>query len=401
MGVASRTVELPLLRPQQRAQADTARLPALDALRAVGAIAVVGTHVGFSTGAAMQGYWAGFLSRLDCGVAIFFSLSGFLLFRPFANSAALAGDRPSVWRYLWRRALRILPAYWAAATAYILLVAHPAPATWRTWVEHLTLTQVYGYARFTEGFSHTWSLCTEVVFYLLLPIVALLVLSGRWRPMRIITVLVVVGAGTTIAWLVLLGRGVIPNPPGASWLPSYAMWFAAGMALATAHVALQTGTATRALQALDELASAPLACWTVAFAALALANTPLAGPRDLSPTTAGAFAAKLGLYLVVGVMLLIPLAFGPRDRLTTRAFASPPARWLGTISYGLFLWHPLVVALIYRPGGRLLFTGDPWVIFALVLGGGVVLASISYYVIELPWQKLAARMGSRRHPPPQ
>jgi peptidoglycan/LPS O-acetylase OafA/YrhL len=398
MTAAPVTAELPLVQAANRAQADSARLPALDALRAVGAIAVVACHVGFNTGASMQGYWGGFLARFDSGVAIFFSLSGFLLFRPFAAAAATGRRRPGVRRYLWRRALRILPAYWAAVAAYLLLVPQRQPVTGRTWAEHLTLSQVYGFGRFADGFGHTWSLCTEVAFYLALPIVALTVLLGRWSPRRIIAILVVVGAGTTIAWMVLMGRGVIDETPEGLWLPSYAGWFAAGMALATAHVALSTGTAPRALRVLDGLASAPFACWTVAFGALAVATTPLAGPRDLNSPSTGEFAAKLGLYTIVAVMMLIPLAFGPQDRFT-RVFSSVPARWLGTVSYGLFLWHPLVIALIYRPGGRPLFTGDPGWTFALVLGGGLALAALSYYVIELPWQKLAARARGGRHRP--
>ena len=67
---------------------DTSRLPALDALRAVGAIAVVATHVGFWTAATSDPFWGGLVARLNVGVAIFFVLSGFLLFRPFAQSAA-------------------------------------------------------------------------------------------------------------------------------------------------------------------------------------------------------------------------------------------------------------------------------------------------------------------------
>src|SRR4051812_26100870 len=92
--------------------ATQSRLPALDVLRVVGAAAVVGVHVGFNTGAVYQGVWGGVLARLDVGVAIFFVLSGFLLFRPFALARATGARRPGTGRYLWRRALRILPAYW-------------------------------------------------------------------------------------------------------------------------------------------------------------------------------------------------------------------------------------------------------------------------------------------------
>jgi peptidoglycan/LPS O-acetylase OafA/YrhL len=395
MTAVSETVELPLARATPGA--DAARLPALDALRAVGAIAVVATHVGFNTGATMQGYWDGFLARFDSGVAVFFSLSGFLLFRPYAMAAATGRRRPGVGRYLWRRALRILPAYWVSVVVYLLLVPQNTPITRVRWVEHFTLTQIYGFGDPADSFWHTWSLCTEVAFYLALPVVALIVLSGQWRPVRTIVVLTALGACTTIAWVSLMGQGLLHNSPHALWLPSYAVWFCAGMALAAAHVAISTGTGPRSLRLLDELASAPIACWAVAFGALAVSTTPLAGPRDLTAPTAGQFGAKVGLYTIVAVMLLIPLAFGPRDRFT-RVFASAPARWLGAVSYGLFLWHPLVVALIYRPGGRPEFTGDLGWTFVLVLGGGLALAAISYYAIELPWQKLAHRTPGRHRP---
>ena len=75
----------------------TDRLPALDALRAIGAVAVVGHHVGFQTAATMNTTWGGWLARLDVGVAIFFVLSGFLLFRPWALNAA-TGQRPTARR---------------------------------------------------------------------------------------------------------------------------------------------------------------------------------------------------------------------------------------------------------------------------------------------------------------
>jgi peptidoglycan/LPS O-acetylase OafA/YrhL len=373
---------------RQKPPPDPSRLPALDALRAVGAIAVVACHVGFNTGASANGFWGGFLARMDVGVAIFFALSGFLLFRPLAMAKAAGRKRPGAGRYIWKRALRILPAYWVAVAAYLLIVPQRQPVTPTNWIEHLTLTQVYGFGKFAEGFGHTWSLCTEVAFYAVLPLVGALVLAGKWRPARVIAVLTGFGLTITAAWIFCIGLGLIHSSPEGLWLPSYAGWFAAGMALATAHVALATSTAPKAFRVLDELGSAPMACWTIAIALLAVATTPLAGPRDLNSPSTGEFAAKLAIYTLVAVMMLLPLAFGPRDRFT-RAFSSRPARWLGTVSYGLFLWHPFVIALIYRPGGRPVFTGDLAVTFALVLGGGLLLAVVSYYLIERPFLVLA------------
>jgi peptidoglycan/LPS O-acetylase OafA/YrhL len=373
------------------------RLPALDALRAVGATAVVACHVGFNTGMSGSGFWGGFLARFDSGVAIFFALSGFLLFRPFAHAKAVGGKRPGSMRYLWKRALRILPAYWAAVAAYLLILKQASPVTQTTWIEHLTLTQVYGFGRFAEAFGHTWSLCTEVAFYAVLPILAGLVLIGRWRPVRVVAVLAGVGISVTTAWMVLMAAGVINSSPQGLWLPSYAGWFCAGMALAAIHVALATKTGPASFRVLDEIASAPVACWLVAAGVLAVATTPIAGPRDLFSPTTGEFAAKTALYTVVAVMLLIPLAFGGKNRFT-KLFSSGLARWLGTVSYGLFLWHPLVIAIIYRPdGGRPLFTGSLIGTFTLVLALGLLVATVSYYVLERPFQLLANLGRGPRH----
>ena len=67
------------------------RFLTLDALRAVGALMVVLTHVGFHTGRYPQGWTGAMLAHFDLGVALFFVVSGFLLARPwFAASAALA-----------------------------------------------------------------------------------------------------------------------------------------------------------------------------------------------------------------------------------------------------------------------------------------------------------------------
>jgi len=75
-------------------------LPVLEAFRGLAAIMVVFTHVGFISGAGMAGAWAGWLSRLDFGVALFFLLSGFLLFRPFVQAAYDRRPRVEVRSYL-------------------------------------------------------------------------------------------------------------------------------------------------------------------------------------------------------------------------------------------------------------------------------------------------------------
>ncbi|GIH06270.1 acyltransferase [Rhizocola hellebori] len=386
------TVALPVIAASSK-PASPPRLPALDALRAVGAIAVVTTHVGFNTGVSLDGVWGGFLARLDVGVAVFFTLSGFLLFRPFAHAAATGGERPGFRRYLWRRALRILPAYWLAVVAYLLLLWQTSPVTTSIWIKNLALLQVYD-GSYPTGFVHTWSLCTEVAFYLVLPLIAGLTLRGRWRPTRVVILLACLGLAATAGWFFFMFRGLISYTPQGHWLPSFAGWFAAGMILAVASVALRTGTAPRCWRLLDELGATPLACWTIAFAVLVVAATPLAGARDLNELTPAEFATKQVLYLAAALMLLTGLAFGPENRFK-RAFSAAPSRWLGTISYGLFLWHPFVLAAIYRPGGREPFTGSFVSTYSIVLAAGIVLGAASYYLVEHPLH-LLDRAARRR-----
>lgn len=374
--------------------AGSARLPTLDALRALGAVAVVGTHVAFATGAVTQGVWGGFLARLDVGVAVFFVLSGFLLFRPYAHAAAVGDRRPGTVRYLWRRALRILPAYWLTVIVCLSLVPANAQKPVEDWVRFLTLTHIYEHGWLSVGLVQTWSLATEVAFYLLLPLIAIASLGRRWRPLRTAIILAAGSILITGAWLIGMTTGVLKVTVHTSWLPTFAIWFGAGMALATAHVALRTESAPRSWSRLDDLGRAPLACGVVALGLFAIVTTPLSGPRDLTPFAPAELGVKLTLYLGVAVMVLIPAAFNPQTGVTL-VLASASGRWLGAVSYGLFLWHPLVLEAVYFVMNRPNFSGGTASIFLLTLGCGLVVASVSYYIVELPIRQWGARWPRR------
>ena len=370
------------------------RLPALDAVRVIGALAVVAHHVGFATGLNIgDGPWAGWLARLDVGVAVFFVLSGFLLFRPWAHARATAHDLPDTRTYLRRRALRVLPAYWLTVVVCLIVVPRNDDASAADWLRHLTLTQIYEAYGLRHALGHTWSLATEAVFYLLLPFVAVLALRGRGHAGRPAVVLAA-AALITAAWIALLGTGVLSLSRHTTWLPSYALWFGAGMALASAHVALRTGRGARR-QFLDDLGRAPLACWAAALAILAIVSTPIAGPRDLSEPTAAQFGLKVVLYTAVAVLVLLPIAFGPDTR-AKAVLGTAPARWLGLVSYGLFLWHPFVLEMLYVSRDRAEFTGDFLPTYLATVAGGLLLAALSYYLVERPF----LRLGHRRPRPP-
>jgi len=370
------------------------RLPALDVLRAIGAMAVVGTHVAFITGAGTEPAWGGFLVRLDVGVAIFFVLSGFLLFRPFADAAANGTDRPRVGRYLLRRALRILPAYWLVVVAALLLIPENRSSSPADWLRYATLTQIYWADWNRNGLSQTWSLATEVAFYLVLPLVVAVAVGRRWRPGR---ALVVVAGGTLVlsaGWFAGLASGLLDLQVHTTWLPTYALWFAVGIGLAIVHVAARTGARSPRWRLLDELGAAPLTCVAMALGLYAVASTPITGPRDLQPPAPGELAVRVVLFAAIAALILVPAAFGPPTRFKS-ALTAGPARWLGTVSYGLFLWQLLVLEAIYRLSDRELFTGDMLSTFALTLVLTVLLATLSHYLMERPIMRWGARRAAR------
>jgi peptidoglycan/LPS O-acetylase OafA/YrhL len=222
-----------------------------------------------------------------------------------------------------------------------------------------------------------------------------LVLGRRWRPVRSMTIILGLGVLVSAGWLTAIGLGWLNNTLHTTWLPTYFLWYCAGTALAVAHVAIRTGTGPARWRVLDDLAAAPGACWIVALSLLALTSTPIAGPKDLTPYGAGVLGVKIVLVLGVAMAIFIPTAFGHRTRYKA-AMSAGPARWLGGVSYGLFLWHPFVLELIFRVERRPIFSGDPIRIFALAFCGALLLATLSYHLMERPLLRWGQRWP-RRH----
>jgi peptidoglycan/LPS O-acetylase OafA/YrhL len=376
--------------------------PGLDAVRAVGATAVLATHVAFQTGRSVRGPLSGSLARLDIGVALFFVLSGFLLFRPFVLAAVTDRSRwPGTRDYLWRRGLRILPAYWLAVAACLLLLSSNAGMRGPdTWIRHLTLTQIYSPGLQRYGLTQTWSLCTEVAFYLLLPALAVLVLGRRGpatsrRPLAVLAIVASISVGwqvltTDTAWLSLHNAG--------QWLPGYLDWFAGGMALALVQVRLEADVASGWMAQLETLARSTATCWATSLALFAVATSPVAGPRSLEglPTTSEAVVKNL-LYAACAVLVVLPLALTPRRQGPgTGVLGSRPVQLFGEISYGIFLWHLLVLETVVRVLDLKLFTGSWLVVFSISWIASVGVASLSYVLVERPALRLKDRRFGRR-----
>jgi peptidoglycan/LPS O-acetylase OafA/YrhL len=377
---------------------DHRAFPALDGLRALAVFAIVLTHAAFRTGRYVRGSGSAILAHLDIGVAVFFVISGFLLSREWFVAAADGREPVRLQAYYWRRGLRIMPLYWATVIFALVALPENRSATAGDWLRHAFLLQTYSSGWLREGLTQTWSLCCEASFYLVLPAIAggIVRLAGRMSPtVAVVSVSAALGIAN-VGWLIFIHVGAGSSSTFAAagfWLPSYLSWFAAGIAMAGLHTQL-TRTSSPALAWAAELGAHPGVCWTFAGGAYLLIVTPLTGPLSLTPVGGGQAVAKNLLYLVFAVALLWPAVFasGP---LVHAIFANRPMRYLGDISYGVFLIHLVFVEASMSIIGDPIFTGSATLVFLITLAITIPLAALSYRWIEVPAMRLRRLVPSR------
>jgi peptidoglycan/LPS O-acetylase OafA/YrhL len=257
------------------------------------------------------------------------------------------------------------------------------------WLHNLTLTQIYTHAPQAYGLTQTWSLCTELAFYLILPALGAALLQVGAASARLGLLVLAGGTALSAAWLASVASdGPLDPQVAGQWLPAYGSWFGAGMALAVWSVAAEQDCP--GLRWVIDLARSPLSSWAVAGSAFVVATSSLAGPRSLEAApTAAALLVKNVLYAVVAGFLVLPFVFGDRQQGTIGAvLASRPLRALGEISYSMFLWHLLVLETVVRVLDQPLFTGSFSVTFLLTLAGTLVVATASYWLVERPLFRL-------------
>lgn len=343
-------------------------LPALDGLRALAVIAVLLYHANLP----VRG---GFL-----GVEIFFVLSGFLITGILLNE--WEHDRRIDLRAFWaRRARRLLPALLLVLAA-VLGIAAWLPAAETQGIGANVLASL-GYVQnwylifsgqpyFDAGvrpslLQHVWSLAIEEQFYLFWPLLLLLGLRFlRLRTILVLTLLLAAGSAGLAAFL---------YEPGVD--PSriyYGTDTRASGLLLGAALAMLWMPGRRPLQTRRGLGVTLDLLGLAALAGLVYANIVL-------------FAAHPWLYrggitlVAVGTLVLIVASSHPQARLLPAALGWAPLRWIGTRSYGIYLWH-WPIFQVTRPYVDVPFDGP--LLLAARITATVVLAELSFRLVEMP-----------------
>ncbi len=356
-------------------------------MRACAAIGIVLTHVAFQTGHS-TGIAGRLFGRFDLAVAVFFALSGFLLWRGHAAAARGLRHKPPTGHYLRSRLVRIMPGYLVAVMVILTLLPDAETSSATVWFANLTLTQVYVPLTLTAGLTQMWSLSVEVSFYLALPLLALL---ARGLPVRARAPVIAAFGVASLGWgLVPIHTAQGLNP--LNWPPAYGSWFAAGMLLAEWTVS--------PLGWMHTLARRRVLMGAIAVAAYLVAASPLAGPEGLTPATLNQFVVRTAMGAVVAAALLAPLVLDRPDT-PHRFLGSRPMVTLGRWSYGLFVWHLAALTMVFPVIGEFAFNGYMPVVLGLTVVFGFAIAAVSYALVESPCRVALRRWESRwRAAPP-
>ena len=357
------------------------RVHAIDGLRAVAALAVFVFHLTWRS-PVLHDAARPVTGHLDLGVEIFFMISGFLIFGPFAKALARNEAFPSMLAYAARRAIRIWPAYLVVLTTITVLAIADFDGT-RGFLKHATLTYLYFDDKGGKGLALAWTLVVELSFYAFVPVAAYVIARTGRRLVGACVALVAVGA--------FMQRVVAYDLETEMWiriLPPRLLMLGMGMLLAAIyHQGERTGTLGRSLR---RAAGRPMALLLIALAAFALLMVLVPAGTDVGDSGSGRFTKELLQTLMatcVVLPIMLPAGDGGRwDRLLGHRVTT----YLGTISYGLYLWHIPVLHLF-----RTQVTNENALIAAAGWTAGLALslalAAASWHLVEKPLMGAVAR----------
>ena len=395
------------------------RVPVLDGIRGICALAVVVTHVAFATivlpsaaGPPPQGFWSILAAGQVGAIGPFFVMSGLFLYRPFVKVTLLGAEKPALARFFVRRAARLLPGFWLlVAFCLLILNLDTLNGTWDV-LRPFALLEIYDF-HYYAGMDVVWTVPTEIQFYLALPILALVghllarrVTDPAKKARRLLYPLGLLVA-VQLLWTLYVNSHFGPWPPQFFYPFGVAGLFAVGMAMAIWTVSAQAQPNNEP-RFFAWARKRPNWFWIGAMGVYAINMAQpfaVAGTADwLRPQAA---VIRSVLLLAFSFLIMVPLVVPNATSRTMKAMlGGAVTRFLGRISYGIYLWHFAVMYLIFRSGsifgshvpiqaqiGRFGY----WELVLPTVAGAIVAASVSYYLVERPIFRFVERRVKERN----
>jgi len=266
------------------------------------------------------------------GVDLFFLISGFCLFFPYARHALETGARQTVRTFAYRRFIKIVPSYFLAlaATVAVALPVYLTPGeSVLPIVQHLFFVENFFDDAFGGVNSVFWSLGIEIQFYLIFPLLAAL-----FAPRPLLATAAMLAAALAYRYGLAgccLDREVIMRQ-----LPAFLDVFAFGMLSAYAFVYARKHFGAWIHERQLALTLAALVLVAIAFGLLASANTVQYDPLGREQWNLA------GRSVLGGVIALLLLASCFAQRWWRSLIGNPVLVFLSVVSYNLYLWHTLV-----------------------------------------------------------
>jgi len=370
-------------------------IPGLDGLRAIAFLLVFGIHTDY-----IRIGWV--------GVQLFFVLSGFLITSILLDMKKKLPPKEYFAKFYGRRLLRIFPLY------YFYLFAMLATATWLISIRYMpgvmrvfqdqvkyAFFYVYNFAAATYGFEssrllgHFWSLSIEEQFYILWPLLILIVPEHSIR--RLFLAGISAGPILRIAIMLLQRSGAVPILSEQAAIAVYTLPFSHidAFALGAYITRFALPHARRQLIFLSILL--PL----VGFASYYLATGVIGELSALGfYVTMPEAYQYLWAYTLLNYFFAVIIYCVVREKMFVSFLEFKPLRYLGKISYGLYVYHFPIVFFAARIRGLGIEEPLAKPLTALIaLVATVLIASLSYFLMEKPLLSLKERFFSLKMPP--
>lgn len=371
-------------------------IASLDGLRCAAAVAVILGHAGSFYPASPRLLSQGGLLVVTL-LLTFLTTSGFLIYRSLVAPQMRPGSpraRPGEggrhfgWVFTLRRFLRIFPLYWAVLAAKCLTSGAGdihGPVDWFQIVFLFPLPDPSVLVDGGLGFA-TWTLTVELPFYVVMPLFAAgtaRLARGRlrgWSPFDVQVLCV----GSVLG--VFAGASLLLRAPEALVLCALPL----GMLLAVLEV--EQWSRGRRFAALAWLGDRWWLCLLL-FAGVwqlgaALAYRP-GSPTSVAHLARSALLANMVLMFAGVVVAFVTLCFGRRSPLSI-LFGSLPLQMLASLTYGVYLWHPVVLQELAVRYGRGL-----WVLMAGTVLVSLTLALVTSLLVEAPLAALRYGLDAR------